>query len=522
MVWGGEVYLDDLALVEGDQAGVGNNLIANGDFEAPLVDPWQVSTNCQGTLVTNIQHSGKASLRLVANRGGDGLDTALWQDAGTLVPGKTYTLSFWYYPGAYGNDVTVRTADNSLVCVRSIQPGKSATPGRPNSVTERAPALPPLYLNELELNNVTGIADQVGHRGPWAELHNRGTQVLSLDGFYLASNPAHLVQWAFPSGATIDPGQYRLIWLDGQPGETTAQEWHSNFRLENALGMVVLSQVNRGQTNIVDYLEFPALAPDQSYGFIANGGSDRQVFVSPTPGLANGTGTVLPPVFINEWMANNISVLTSPDNKKYSDWFELYNASSHEIDLSGYSLTDDPSYLALCILPVGTHIAAHGFLLLVADGNPAMVGADKLLHVSFKLAKEGDYIGLYAPNGALVDSVSFGPQAANVSQGRWPDGNNGEFLAMTNSTPGLANQKSVVPSMVKITNWVLQPGLSLTLTWTTDPGRTYQVQYKTELTEDRAWQNLGSPVQAQGPLTSTSDQTPVEQTKCFYRVLLVE
>ena len=93
-------------------------------------------------------------------------DAAVWQDAGALAAGKTYTISFWYYRGTNGNDLTVRTADNGLVAVRSLQTGQSATPGRPNSVSDRAPALPPLYLTEVEPKNINGITDLLGHRGP--------------------------------------------------------------------------------------------------------------------------------------------------------------------------------------------------------------------------------------------------------------------------------------------------------------------------------------------------------------------
>ena len=48
------------------------------------------------------------------------------------------------------------------------------------------------------------------------------------------------------------------------------------------------------------------------------------------------------PVLITEFVANNGSGLTDEDGE-YSDWIELYNRSSSDVDLAGWSLTDDPT-----------------------------------------------------------------------------------------------------------------------------------------------------------------------------------
>ena len=61
-----------------------------------------------------------------------------------------------------------------------------------------------------------------------------------------------------------------------------------------------------------------------------------------------------------------------------------------------------------CILPDGA------YLIVYADSNSAAPG----LHADFALDQDGDEVRLYdaAPNGgALLDSVTFGPQAADRS-----------------------------------------------------------------------------------------------------------
>ncbi|HXP61131.1 MAG TPA: LamG-like jellyroll fold domain-containing protein [Dongiaceae bacterium] len=59
----------------------------------------------------------------------------------------------------------------------------------------------------------------------------------------------------------------------------------------------------------------------------------------------------------------------------------------------------------------------------------------------------------------------------------------------------------------------------LSLTWTSIPGRSYQLQFKTDLTQP-TWTNLGSPLLATTPLSSASD-TLASAPQRFYRVLLL-
>ena len=59
----------------------------------------------------------------------------------------------------------------------------------------------------------------------------------------------------------------------------------------------------------------------------------------------------------------------------------------------------------------------------------------------------------------------------------------------------------------------------LTLTWTSIPGRSYQVQFKTDLTQP-TWTNFGNPLLATTPLSSASDPLTSAPQR-FYRVLLL-
>jgi hypothetical protein len=62
----------------------------------------------------------------------------------------------------------------------------------------------------------------------------------------------------------------------------------------------------------------------------------------------------------------------------------------------------------------------------------------------------------------------------------------------------------------------VQSANGLTLTWTTFPGKTYQVQYSTNLSSPN-WFNLGSPSNAASSTESVTDGFTNAQR--FYRVL---
>jgi hypothetical protein len=93
---------------------------------------------------------------------------------------------------------------------------QTATPTKTNAVAAALAPFPPLWLNEVEPNNLTGITNTAGQRAPWIELYNPSTNSLPLNGLYLADNYTNFGQWPFLSNAVISPGQFLVIFADGQ------------------------------------------------------------------------------------------------------------------------------------------------------------------------------------------------------------------------------------------------------------------------------------------------------------------
>ena len=187
-------------------------------------------------------------------------------------------------------------------------------------------------------------------------------------------------------------------------------------------GAVALVREQLGAPAVIDFINYQSIPDDLSTGSYPDGQpQSRQLFHLPTPGGANDPGTPPVDVFINEWMASNTGVALDPADGDADDWFELYNAGARAVDLSAYTLTDNLEDPAKFVIPNGTVIPAGGFLLVWADDETEQSGQGQL-HVNFRLSAAGESLGLFTPDGRAVDSIAFGSQTNNISEGRFPDG----------------------------------------------------------------------------------------------------
>ncbi len=519
----GDVYIDDVTLVAGTVPGVGENLLQNGDFESPLGPAWAALGNYSNTVVsTELSHSGQASLHVIAS-GNFGQTSLVRQTIPSPSTTNTpYTLSYWFYSTANAQTLNARTfpgtafQSSTNTQVQILPPFSlpapllapavlNPTPGSNNVDTAALPAIPTVWINELLPNNLTGLTDNAGDRDPWVEIYNAGSNTVSLVGWSLTDNYTNLTRWAFPAGASLEPGQFRLIWLDGEPGETSGNAWHASFRASPTNGSLALVLPFRGAPTVLDYVNYRLASPDRSIGFYPDGEpGPRATFIQPTPGAGNNPAAPPVNVVINEWMAANASFVLDPTDGVFDDWIELYNAGSAPADLSGYSLSDrltGPG--GRWNLPAGTVIPARSFLFIWADEDTARNGTDpNALHAGFKLSQGGEAIGLFAPDGTVVDAVTFGPQTNNVSQGRWPDGS-ASIFSMTTPTPRAANVLATQPpAEIRIVTAGLAPNGDLILSWTAEIGKTYRLEFKDDL-GTAGWTAL-TELTATGPTVSLS------------------
>lgn len=260
-----------------------------------------------------------------------------------------------------------------------------------------------LVLNEVLADNRATV--QNGSAYPdYVEIKNNGTTVYTLEGLALTDDSTNLTKFVFPAGTNLVAGARLVVWCDS---DTTAPGLHTGFGLNAEQGETLL--LLNGAT-IVDSVLFGPQAPDVSIGRVTDG-TGSWVANKPTPGASNSAATLgaTTTLKINEWMASPASG---------DDWFEIYNPDSNPVALAGLYLSDTPSTPAITQIPVLSFIAGKGFTRFYADGSTA--GGN---HCNFKLSGSGENLVITASNGAAtIDTVTFGAQTTNVSQGRLPDG----------------------------------------------------------------------------------------------------
>ena len=435
----GEIYLDDVALVSGSTPGSGPNLITNGGFETALDGSWSLSADfASSTLSTTVKHSGNSSLRMVATAPGSGGNDSVYQTLGATLPaGGVYSLSFWYLQNTNGTPFIARLQNSTSTSglYVSLDPRlpiggptfiPGATPGQPNNVATNLPPFPPLWLNEVQTWNLNGPLDNFGQREPWAELRHTGATDLGLGGYYLTDSYEQLTKWPFPTNALIPSNGFLVVWCDGAPEQTASNALHTSFRLSADAGCLVLTRALGSGVQIVDYLNYPALPANWSYGDLPDAQPFyRKSMFFATPGATNNGAPAPLAVVINEWLADNSRTLADPADGNFEDWFELYNPGTNAANLGGCYLTDNLTNRFQFRIPDNGHyvIPPGGYLLVWADNEDNQNSTNRSdLHVSFALSKGGEAIGLFASDGTPIDAVTFGPQTTDVSEGRFPDG----------------------------------------------------------------------------------------------------
>ena len=127
------------------------------------------------------------------------------------------------------------------------------------------------------------------------------------------------------------------------------------------------------------------------------------------------------------------------------------------------------------VIPGGTWIEPHGFILIWADGQPAQNQPGRDLHVDFSLNKDGEDLALFAPDGQLVDSLTFGLSTSDASEGRWPDGA-GTPRHLWWPTPGTTNVVFEILAISASTAPAMQ--------WPTRTSHVYRVEFRNDLTYD--------------------------------------
>lgn len=318
---------------------------------------------------------------------------------------------------------------------------------------------PAIYINEFISSNRHGISDEDGDQEDWIELYNPGDQPISLEGYALTDDLEGPRRWVFPA-VTIQPKGYLLVFASGKDRRDPDTGYlHTNFRISRDGEDLMLTNA-QGET--LDWIPPVLLPPDISYGRDPSNTEQWTYYPEPTPGRANNTQAVsalpieelspLRSVYVNELLASNQYSLADED-AEYSDWVELYNASTERIHLLDYALSrdvDDPfewRFPDVWIEP--------GEYLVVFASRKDRRAPNGALHTSFPINRTEDNLFFRDPAGRIIHVIDVRDHLPNVSYGR--DMNNAEkwrFYPLP--TPGEENYTfgfESIESMIEDTDY---------------------------------------------------------------------
>lgn len=345
------------------------------------------------------------------------------------------------------------------------------SPGRPNFGAPEVNELPEVWLNELFFGQNPAGDDS------WVELFNSGDSNQDLSGFFISDEASDLKKWAFPDGAEIKTRGFGAVAFGGQVINQPST-WSAPFSISKENPLVYLAREDAGKVFVVDYIDFTNSFGGRSIGSFPDGDPVRRVpMVDPTLLNSNSISSPEIDVFFTEWMANNTITLVDPIDQQFPDWFELYNAGSSPVDLSGYFLTDRETALRKFRIPDGTIIRAKSYMLFLADSEPEQNSPGGLVHTNFRLSStNGESLILSNPAEIVIDRIDFPPMEADVSFGRETLNIDSQIILLAEATPGSANDGSGSSNT--------RPELSISessspgridISWNSEAGVTYQI-----------------------------------------------
>jgi hypothetical protein len=288
-----------------------------------------------------------------------------------------------------------------------------------------------VVINEFLASNGAILTDEDGDYEDWIELYNPTTTRVNLAGYTMTDDQSSSGKWTFPS-ITIEPKGFLFIWASGKD-RRPQMNWNFNRPL---------------------IIEF------ESRGF--EDGNSAKILVNRRDKSLNGRGI-------------NIVKLDQQGNYVESKAFDTHRSPQQSQHMVSY-LSSLPRS-AIVILSVkddaATQLTASaisalkglgsefigqlkandswGMVSVVGQGKlseaytptkkgPAtgFLASDMTLHTNFKLSRSGEHLGLYAPNKAVTDSLSFSKQERDISFGRQPDGSE-KWCFFSKPTPKASN-----------------------------------------------------------------------------------
>lgn len=147
-----------------------------------------------------------------------------------------------------------------------------------------------LLISEIVPHAEHSLQDADGEASDWIELHNKGSEAISLADYALTDDKKEPLKWSFPE-QSLEPGGFVIVFASGKDRTDADGELHSNFKLASDGEYLALVRID-GQQSVHTFAPiFPKVPKGQSYGYGFEDGSvtiDQLMFFdTPSPGEPN-------------------------------------------------------------------------------------------------------------------------------------------------------------------------------------------------------------------------------------------
>jgi len=254
----------------------------------------------------------------------------------------------------------------------------------------------PVYISEILPSN-TMLPNADGRCCDYIELHNSADYPVDLSRFLLG-DIAGGNRYRFPSGTTIGPGEYLVVYCD-KDAEDAA---YADFGISRGGGE---SYYLLGTNNaVVDHVITVPTDLDQAMVL-----RDGEWVLSDlaTPGRGENDPASGSHVLYNPGVSPvRISEMTSAKtgySRRYGvhcDWIELHNTSDEVVDISGYRLSDNIGADKF-IFPAGSFLQPDEYLVVLCTDE---VHAESL--APFGLSSQGGETLILKNEGGLVIEIA--------------------------------------------------------------------------------------------------------------------
>lgn len=325
-----------------------------------------------------------------------------------------------------------------------------------------------IRINEVVSSNSTYF-DEDGDSPDWIELHNSGSQNVSLHNWSLSDDLADLTKWVFPN-MTLAPDQYALLWASSKdraeisyattlinqgdsfrylvPNSEPDPSW-KNIGFNDSSWEIGASGfgyndgddttlIPTGSMSVYLRVNFEISALDNLNALVLDIDYD-DAFVAYINGIeiarANINGS--PPAYNSGSLQDHEALMYSggtPDRFTITNPNSLLNNGENILTIQGHNISNTSSDFT--IIPFLSAIFSSPNNLGVTP--PEILGLNSNnLHTNFKIASDSETLTLSNAAGTIVDQLSVENLPPDTSYG--VSVTNGSLVSYLETTPGYEN-----------------------------------------------------------------------------------